>query len=289
MKKNNFLLFLLLLIYSCKQDIKNSKEYQSLLNERDSLIYLVNNQANKINELITDINDIQDNLNKIKEHQNIITNLTHSPEKITSSKEKIIDDILFINQLMEKNKELIEKLKKQLKNSNLKVESLEKMIANYEKIIKEKDEEILILKAKLEELNIKIIDLNKELDSLKLESEIKDRELLITTQELNTAYYAIGTKKELIKLGILTKKGGFIGIGKLLQLKDNFNKDYFTKIDITMVKEIPLYVKKAEIVTTHPKSTYEFYKRNNIIEKLIIKNYKEFWSISKYLIIVVEN
>ena len=57
-----------------------------------------------------------------------------------------------------------------------------------------------------------------------------------------------GTKKELKEQRILAD-------GKLMQ--SNFNKNYFTKIDIRVDKEIKLYTKSAKILTVHPADSYK--------------------------------
>ena len=98
----------------------------------------------------------------------------------------------------------------------------------------------------------------------------------------------INTSKELIAQGVLTKEGGFIGIGKAEKLKEDFNKNYFTQIDITESMSIPLACKKAKLITTHPSGSYKFDGPEGKIEKLTITNSEEFWSVSKYLVVVVE-
>ncbi|HCT70119.1 MAG TPA: hypothetical protein DF409_02750, partial [Bacteroidales bacterium] len=66
------------------------------------------------------------------------------------------------------------------------------------------------------------------------------------TEELNTAYYVIGTKKELRDQNIITMEGGFAGIGRNKKMKEDFNQDYFTRVDITQLKSIPVLRKKAD-------------------------------------------
>ena len=46
-----------------------------------------------------------------------------------------------------------------------------------------------------------------------------------------------------------------------LQLTGNFNKSYFTKVDIREVSEIKLYSKSAKLLTTHPSSSYTLVHR----------------------------
>ena len=58
----------------------------------------------------------------------------------------------------------------------------------------------------------------------------------------------------------------------------------FVKVDIRTTTKIPLYSKKARILTSHPDKSYEL-KDENGNKTLYIKDYKQFWSISKYLVV----
>ena len=71
-------------------------------------------------------------------------------------------------------------------------------------------------------------------------------------------------------------------------LRSNFNKDYFTKIDIRIDKEIKLYSKSAEILTSHPASAYTLTRDANKQYVLRITDPQAFWSTSKYLVIQVK-
>jgi hypothetical protein len=104
--------------------------------------------------------------------------------------------------------------------------------------------------------------------------------------ELNTAWYAVGTSKELRNNGVLTKEGGVIGLGGVNKLNtSDLAKGYFTRIDITSTTSIPVAAKKAKLATTHPEGSYRF---ENGATKLVITDPAAFWSISKYLVVEVE-
>jgi len=107
------------------------------------------------------------------------------------------------------------------------------------------------------------------------------------TVELNTAYFAYGTKRELKDNGVITKEGGFIGIGKTSKLKNDFNDNYFEKIDITQKKEITIVGRKPELVTSHPSSSFKL-EQGDESSKLTISDPEKFWGASKYLVIVVQ-
>ena len=71
-------------------------------------------------------------------------------------------------------------------------------------------------------------------------------------------------------------------------MRSNFNKEYFTKIDIRIDKEIKLYSKSAEILTSHPASSYSLQRDANQQYVLRINDPQAFWSTSKYLVVQVK-
>ena len=283
------LLFVLIaaITFSCT-NVKEDPEYKKLLLERDSLSGLANTDAGKINQYLSDFNEIQSNIDKIKETEKLVSVNATGTEIAQSSKEQINNDMQLIYDLMQKNKGTIAQLKKKLKKSEGKMVELEKMIENLSKQIEVNEQEITALKDQLEKMNIKVVILTTTIDSLSTENLNKDEQISAKTDELNTAWYVYGTKKELAEHKVITKEGGFIGIGRMEKLMDGFNKDYFTKVDITKISSIPLNCKKAHLVTTHPSSSYKFEGSDKKVDKLVITNYTEFWSASKYLVIVVE-
>ena len=97
--------------------------------------------------------------------------------------------------------------------------------------------------------------------------------------QLNTAWYVFGTSKELKAEGILSK-------GEVLQ--GNYNKNYFTQIDIRRVSVIPLESKSASILTNHPAGSYTLLKDSKGQYTLRITDAAKFWSVSKYLVVKVK-
>ena len=230
-------------------------------------------------EFITNFNEIQENLNTIKEKEKIVTSASTQGD-VKSKEDQIKEDIQAIYDLMAKNKNRIGSLTKKLKNSNLKLEGLEKMIENLQNTINAKDSEIADLKTRMEGLNIELSNLTTNYQEVEAENQVK-------TNEINTAYYAIGTAKELKEKNVISKEGGFIGIGKTTKVKADFNKEYFTKVNVEQTASINIGAKKAKIITTHPSNSYKLVGEKPV-EKIEITNAKEFWSASKYLVIIIE-
>jgi DNA repair exonuclease SbcCD ATPase subunit len=285
--KKMFFIFLAVSMYSC-QNVQEDPAYKKLLTERDSLSGLVSTDVSKVNQYLSDFNDIQENLNRIKETEKLVTVNANNPENPTTAKEQINQDMQLIYDLLQQNKKTIADLKHKLKKSNSRLMELEKMLSNLEQQVTSKDQEIAALKAKLEQMNIKVEILTSNIDSLNRENAQKNDVISQKTEEINTAFYVIGSKKELIEHQVITKEGGFVGIGKIEKLKEDFNKDYFTKIDASTLTEIPINASKVKIITTHPASSYKLEQDKKHVDKIVILDQKQFWSVSKYLVMVVE-
>ena len=253
----------------------------SLSNVNDGLKMVVTEKDASIESFIVAFNEIQENLTEVKAKQKMISTNSSDAELKKNMKEQIIDDIQSINELMDKNKQKISNLRSKLEKSNGKVDELEKMITFLTTQLEERDLEIVDLKNQLERLNIEVTESTAKYEEKTEESDQK-------TAQLNTAYYAIGTSKELKEKGVLTKEGGFIGLGKTKKLAGDFNKNYFTKVDILQNKSFSLNAKKAKLITTHPSSSYKI-EGVKTADKLTILNPQEFWGASKYMVLVIEN
>ena len=250
----------------------------------DSLQRIVEQKENEINDIMGTLNDINEGLREISEAEGRVT-LARSGEG-ANQKQKIQEDIKFIQERMNQNRALLDKLRKQLRESTFKGDQLKRTVENLTKQLEQKDIELQNLREELDkkdihitELDETISNLNTDVTNLKTESEQKSATISNQDQQLNTAWFVFGTKKELKEQGILD--GGRV-------LQGNFNKSYFTKIDIRVQKEIKLYSKKAEMKTSHPSSSYVLEKDAKGQYVLRITDPQTFWSTSKYLVIEVK-
>jgi hypothetical protein len=291
--KKLFLLFVIgAVLVSCNS---KKKEIERLQAKNDSLTALTQLKDESLLDFITSFNKVQENLDSIKAVENLITvNTSAGGEIKQDAKDQIMNDINAIHDLLVKNKKLVNSLRNKLNKSDKKIAALEKMISFLNQQLETKDAELAVLRDDLAKVNIKVDQLTVKVEELEDENtakaqdiENKTKVIESTTNELNTAYYAIGTKKELIANNVISKEGGFIGIGSNKTLKKDFNKDYFTKIDITKLNFIPLMAKKANIVTTHPSDAYRISGVKKA-DTLYIQNTKSFWGASKYLVVIVE-
>jgi len=284
MKKYFLLLLIPVFVASCGREAK--KKAEELQARTDSLMNQTTQKDEAINEFVRSINDIQGTLDTIKMKENIINLSTeHNGELKQTAKDQIKTDIQSIYSMMLKNKDQLAKLTQKLKSANMKVDELQKMVSHLEKDIAAKTAEIEDLRDKLQKINIKFEAASLKIDTLSKTvneqgQKLNNQTQTIAQQEeaLNTAYYVIGTNKDLKKNGVI-KKGDML---------TDFNKELFTKIDVRKTTEISILSKKAKILSSHPSSAYKFTGDKKVIQSLQILDYKAFWSNSKYLVIMVD-
>jgi len=285
MKKLILIALLIPVLFGCEN---KKKEYEALQTRYDSLLSIGFTKDTAIIGYLESFNTIQANLDSIKMAEMIITqNTQNGAELQTDQKEQINRDINMIFDKLQENKKTIADLRAKMRKSNSKVTVLEEMIDRMTRQIEEKDVEIAQLRDQLERMNIQIEILSSSVQSLEVEGSAKSQTISEQTEALNTAYYVIGTKKELREQNIITMEGGFVGIGRNKKVKEDFNQEYFTRVDITKLKSIPVLRKKADIITTHPSQSYKIFGEK-AVDSIVISNQKEFWSASKYLVIVID-
>ena len=282
MKKLLFVALCLLAMVACK----NEKPAQNLagVSQADSLQKIIAQKDNEINDMMATLNDIQEGFRQITEAENRVT-VAQSGERADKA-QQIRENIQFISQRMMQNKQLINKLQQQLRESSFKGDELKKTIETLASQMEEKEQQLQQLRAESDSKDIHISQLDETINNLNtdvsnLQQESTQKTEVINTQDkqLNTAWYVFGTKSELKEQNILVK-------GKVLQ--GNFNKNYFTKIDIRVDKEIKLYSKSAELLTAHPGGSYTLTRDSKDQYVLRITNPQTFWSTSKYLVIQVK-
>ncbi len=271
-----------LLVTGCK-DGKNSPESTNV-HLADSLNEVIAQRDSEINDMMGTFNEVQEGLRQIGEAEGRVA-LAKSGEG-TSSKQKMKEDIQFIAAQMKKNKELIAKLQKKLEGSSLNATQLKKTIEGLQAQLVEKEKQLQTLREELDKKDIHIMELdesvnnlNTNVSNLKTESQKKTETINAQDKQLNTAWYVFGTKKELKGQRILEN-------GRVMN--GNFNKNYFTKIDIRNTTEIKLYSKSAKLMTAHPSSSYTLVRDANKQYTLRITNPHIFWSTSKYLVVLVK-
>ena len=251
----------------------------------DSLELVVSAKDSLINAVFADINAISENLALIKSRENLIT-VAGESEGGRRPVEEIDNDIKAIDRLLRENRAKIESLQRsaaQLRKVNLRIDGLEKMIADMNRQLAEKKAEVEQLRESLVRMGDEVKSLTEEVAVRSAEVENLSGEKVELQNQLNTVYYIVGAEKELRDAQIINKQGF---IGRTLTVGRNSNFDSFTMTDSRLLSEVPVGQKKATLVTSHPEGSYELVTdANKVVEKLIITDPVRFWESSKILII----
>lgn len=267
----------------CGESRPKQTTYQRVA-PNDSLEKIIAQRDDEINGMMATLNDIQVCFREISEAENKV-NLAKDGERADKT-QQIRENIKFISSRMDENRALIKKLQDQLRTSGFKGDEIKKIISNMLAQLNDKDKQLQQLREELDakdihiaELDETINNLNSNVSDLKTETEEKTQTINSQDKLLNTAWFVFGTKKEL-------KDQRIIVDGKVLQ--SSFNHNYFTKIDIRVTKEIKLYSKSVTLLTSHPAGSYTLQRNATQQYELRITNPQQFWSTSKYLVMVVK-
>ncbi|MDQ6830397.1 MAG: hypothetical protein M3081_16180 [Gemmatimonadota bacterium] len=145
-----------------------------------------------------------------------------------------------------------------------------------------------------------IAQLTQAVDSLRNfgQKVVAERDAVIDTaktlrKEINTVYYVIGTKDELIKRGLITEEGArrfLLFGGRTVIPARGVDTTLFTSIDKFADVDIPLRngSRGVQIISRHDHSLVELPKTpdGKSANTMHIKNPTQFWSASKFLIIL---
>lgn len=282
------IVFSLLIFTSCGY---KSSEYKALQAQNDSLLRVKHQMQEELDGYFSTMNQIEQNIEKIKETQGILSTQPVGEELDTDARMKINDDLLYLNEMLQANKDELARLKAKIKRSSFKSAELERSLIRLTKALEEESAKVALLQTELAakdsliaELGTTVETMGNDIENLKTDVNIKESKIVEQDETIHTAWYVFGTRKELKEQKIVTSDGLF---SPKRVLQSDFNKNYFVRIDARKTKSIPLFSTRAKILTSHPKSSYTLEKENDNFV-LLITDTEEFWSVSKYLVIEVE-
>lgn len=272
---------------------KQQNQYNDLTGEYTAMNEVLNQRDAVVNELVSAFDEIERNLDSIKMKRTQLALL--GSEGNTTQKERIVEGIRLLDALLDQSNQKIAQLESKLKKSGIDVSSFNKKIAELSKNVETQNEQIAVLKQEIENREYTILAMNEKMVgmaqdiSIKKDSiELQQKTIRDIDKQMNTAYLAYGTSKELMQKGLLVKEGGILNIGGTKSISKTFDQEYFVQLDKREVKQIPIYSRKARIISEHPDSSYHFIEEGGLITALAIEDPNEFWKISRYALIEIK-
>ncbi len=279
------ILSMVVIMVACNGDkLKQAEDRNANLD--DSLKVALANQ----DSLFGLLNDITEGMNQIKDLEKILSSTADLGAESQSRKDQIRNDMVAIQRALQERRERLVELESKLAKSasynvTLKrtIENLKAEIATQEITITSLRNDLASANIKIEELDLQVDSLNTTVANVTQEKELAQEESVNLANELNTCYYAIGTKDELKDNKII--ETGFLRKTKIMS--GDYEQSYFTTADKRQLTTIPLHSKKAKVLTNQPVGSYEIADIDGM-KVLKIINADKFWSLSNYLVIQVD-
>ena len=291
------LLFLLVIVIAGFIILKNKTQIEQLNQQNSNLTTTIEVRDSLVNEMTSTFDEIEQNLTFVRNKRAEMVLIPQ--EGVKNQKEILVADVKLMNEMLEESSKRIEELDKNLKFSGMEIKSFKNKIAQLNQSILEQDSNIRQLKVEIEqrdykiaEMDVQIVQLKNDIaskeDSIETKSQIiakKSQTIVERENEMNTAFFVAGTYDELVNKGVLTKEGGFLGMAKNVTIRDDFKESNFTRLDMRNASQFPINTKKAKLVSEHPDNSYRLVEQNDKIAYLEIENPREFWKLTKYVIV----
>ncbi|MCD7935854.1 MAG: hypothetical protein LUG98_03255 [Tannerellaceae bacterium] len=288
MKKVIACMICLCLLAACGQRSSDSERLQA---ENDSLKLENAKNTTQMDEMLSLLNEIEADFQTIRDAENYLTIHQNDIELKESTRDQIRRNMQLVQETLRKNKDRITELEKKLAGSDKKSATLQATVNRLTTELEQRAAVIATLQTELakrdsqiREMGEQMSGLNEEIENLALTNMSQSDQLKQQDQQLNIGYYCFGTSRELKDQKIIDS-GGLLGKTKVLP--DGFNRDYFISVDIRELREIPLFARKAKLLTSHPDNSYELVADEDKNLTLFIVDYQQFWSVGKYLVIEV--
>lgn len=260
----------------------------------DSLQSVIEQKNGEIDALFEVLSDIETNLTEISSRYSQVSTLKQqNPERNSKVKGEITDQLAVIENMMSQNKAKIAQLNAKIASLGEENQKLNAFIESLNARMAEQENQINSLMNELTISKETIMKLSKNVSDLTQSNQEKDEYIAYQAEQVayhadqsHKAYYIVGTYDELNKLGIVSKEGGLLF--KSQYSTGSVNVEKFKLIDRTQVNSIDINLRKAKIISNHPKDSYEIVydeQDSKMARKLIIKDSKKFWQNTDFLIV----
>lgn len=269
----------LLALSACNQKNETEEAHKQAIADA-SKVELQNAVADR-DQLFLLVNEISQGMDQIKDLENILTVNANAGGETPSQREQIQADIASIQKALQERREKLAELEKKLNNSTLTNNNLRSTIATLRNQIDTQSNEIESLKtnltaakARIGELNTAVDSLNTTVTTVTAQKDEAEQQSVDLANELNTCFYAVGSKKELKDNEII--ETGFLRKTKIME--GDFDRNFFTTADKRTLTTIPLHSDKAKVLTNQPESSYVIEDVDG--QKVLrITNPASFWSL----------
>lgn len=211
-------------------------------------------------QTIDAIAEIQDSLNAISLGEaklRMHTNPDNEQRMSKPDQQEALDRIAELRASITRSRDRIRQLESSLHASGVKVAGLQKMIDNLKTSVSEKEEMVATLTTRVDSLQVEVTGLATTVQEREDTLRVRDLTLEDKRREIATVYYVVGNKKQLHDSGVITTKGGVLGVGKTILPSGNPDPGVFSAVDTDQQDVIHTDAKQAKVISAQPHSSYE--------------------------------
>lgn len=264
--------------------VNSSNKAKALEQEKLELKEAFENASNTIGEIQSSLNAIDQDLSG-----SLFTNKEIPGTTPEDRRTQLITSVSNMRKQIEADKKKIAELEQKLAQSGAQLKGVREMLDKLKASVADKDRIVAELQS---ELGI----LSKTLETERRESaaEIARRDKDISTKQMtieeqlkdiNTVFYVIGTRKELIEKKIIDRRGGLLGIGRVSTVSSNINVDEFTPLNLLEDDTITFAAPKKgyAVLTNQIATSYTVNKSGN--ENILTVTNPENFRKQKFIVI----
>ena len=241
--------------------INASSKNKELRQNNEDLKILYETSAATIGEIQSSLESLDEDLSGQLFTQSEIPDL--SPE---DRQKRVIRSIANMREQLETDKKKIANLEAQLAGSRTQLKSVQKIVDRLKASLGEKE----TIMAELQD-RLGIMSETIEEERRIAEREIATREQTIQEKEdaldeaawdANTIYYTVGKRSDLMKRGVIDRKGGILGIGRVTLVTKALETEDFTELNLLDTTEIRFKATKKgySVLSNHVATTYSVEK-----------------------------
>jgi regulator of replication initiation timing len=275
--------------------MKSLAEEQTISAQKDTMLQEVSSNARFIAELTEKLGTVR-NLKTARPSSrgDLEHDMTPAQNRalILAQVGEVTERLAQSEQRLEQSRRRVTELTGSDASKSRRLAAFDSVVTSFRTIIETQKNQIADLSAQLQALSDENTALKSDNVRLTTVTNALTTERDSVVAEQNTAYYVAGSEEELIKMGVIEKVGGFLGIGKTQVPARSLSPTAFTPIDIRNVRDIELpgagrhyrLITRQNVaaLTTPPDAKGRFSGTFSIREP------NAFWGGTKFMILVAQ-
>ncbi len=232
---------------------------------------------NRYDRTIDAIGEIQDSLNAIEagEHRVQAESRGLAAERRLNGPQSrdVLESIAALRASIGRNKARIAQLESSLHQSGRQAAGLRKLVSQLRRDVAEREQTVAVLTAQVDSLHTQVTGLTATVAEREDTLRARDQTLEERRRDMATVYYVVGNKRTLVTDGVVTAKGGVLGMGKTLLPTGRIDSPAFNPVDTdqqTVIATDASKVDKVKVLSPQPPGSYQLVSVDGRVELHIL-------------------